>query len=186
MHVVTANKGPVAHNYAGLRDDALRAGVQFRFESTVMDGAPVFNLVRETMPGVEVLGFAGVLNSTTNIVIEAMEAGRTLEEGVETARRLGIAESDVSYDLDGWDAAAKTAALANVLMGGRVTPLDVDTRGIRRQTPEKLAELKAKGKTVRLVSRTHRGKEGLKMRVRAEVLDAADTLAAARGPRVFF
>ncbi|MBV6433743.1 MAG: Homoserine dehydrogenase [Bryobacteraceae bacterium] len=185
MHVVTANKGPVAHNYAGLRDDALRAGVQFRFESTVMDGAPVFNLVRETMPGVEVLGFAGVLNSTTNIVIEAMEAGRTLEEGVETARRLGIAESDVSYDLDGWDAAAKTAALANVLMGGRVTPLDVDTRGIRRQTPEKLAELKAKGKTVRLVSRTHRGKEGLKMRVRAEVLDAADTLATARGTSSF-
>ncbi|MCC6367307.1 MAG: homoserine dehydrogenase [Bryobacterales bacterium] len=185
MHVVTANKGPVAHAYADLRDEALRAGVQFRFESTVMDGAPVFNLVRETMPGVEILGFAGVLNSTTNIVLEAMETGRTLEEGVETARKMGIAETDVSYDLDGWDAAAKTAALANVLMDGRVTPLDVDTRGIRRQTPEKLAELMTKGKTVRLVSRTHRGKEGLKMRVRAEVLDVTDTLAAARGTSSF-
>lgn len=62
MHVVTANKGPVAHAYAELSVAAVRAGVAFRFESAVMDGAPVFNLWRETMPGVKVLGFAGALN----------------------------------------------------------------------------------------------------------------------------
>src|SRR5271157_3986772 len=65
MHVVTANKGPIAHAYADLRDMAVRAGVQFRFESTVMDGAPVFNLARYTLPGVTVLGFTGALNSTS-------------------------------------------------------------------------------------------------------------------------
>jgi homoserine dehydrogenase len=66
-------------------------------------------------------------------------------------------------------------------MDARTTPLAVDTKGIRKLTPEKLAELKAKGKTVRLVSRGRRGKDGLKMRVRAEVLELTDVLAMARG-----
>ncbi|MBI3680642.1 MAG: homoserine dehydrogenase [Acidobacteria bacterium] len=185
LHVVTANKGPIAHAYAALRDEALRAGVQFRFESTVMDGAPVFNLVRETLPGVEIRGFAGVVNSTTNVLLEAMEQGQSLEEGIEKARLLGITEADPGYDIDGWDAAAKTAALANVLMDARVTPLEVETKGIRRLTPEKLAGLKSKGKTVRLVSRARRGRSGLKMRVRAEVLEAVDPLAMTRGTSSF-
>jgi homoserine dehydrogenase len=182
MHVVTANKGPVAHAYADLEQMARVAGVQFRFESTVMDGAPVFNLVRETLPGVTIRGFQGVLNSTTNIVLEAMEAGQSLEEGIDLARKIGIAEADASYDIDGWDAAAKTAALANVLMQARVTPMQVETKGIGRLTPERVAQVKATGKTIRLVSRAHlAGKDGLKMRVRAEVLEAADPLAGVRG-----
>ncbi len=181
LHVVTANKGPIAHAYADLALEALRAGVQLRFESIVMDGAPVFNLVRETLPGVRVLGFQGVLNSTTNVVLEAMEKGMSLEDGVRLAQKMGVAEADVAFDIDGWDAAAKTAALANVLMHARTNPLAVDTKGIRRLTPEKLAELRPKGKTVRLVSRAHQGKDGLKMRVRAEVLDLQDPLALARG-----
>lgn len=181
MHVVTANKGPIAHAYAALRDEAERAGVLFRFESTCMDGAPVFNMVRSNLPGVRILGFAGVLNSTTKIVVEAMRAGRTMEEGIDEARRLGIAEADASFDIDGWDSAAKTAALANVLMDARVTPLDVERRGIGRLTPERVMELAAKRKTVCLVSRAKLGREGIKLRVRAEVLDETDLLAAVRG-----
>lgn len=181
MHVVTANKGPIAHAYSTLRDEAMRCGVQFRFESIVMDGTPVFNMVRETLPGLSILGFTGVLNSTTNVVLEAMEQGHSLEDGIQLAQKIGVAEADPGFDIDGWDASAKTAALANVLMGANTNPLAVDTKGIRKLTPEKLAELKAKGKTVRLVSRVHRGKDGLKMRVRAEVLESSDVLANARG-----
>lgn len=181
LHVITANKGPIAHAYADLSREALAAGVQFRFESTVMDGAPVFNLVRETLPGVRIHGFTGVLNSTTNIVLEAMGEGASLAEGIARARKLGITEADPSFDIDGWDSAAKTAALANVLMHANVTPFDVDTKGIGRLTPEKLAQLRLREKTVRLVSRARAGKDGLKLRVRAEVLDATDPLAGARG-----
>jgi homoserine dehydrogenase len=177
-HVVTANKGPIAHAYAALADEARRLGVEFRFESTVMDGAPVFNLVRNNLPGAKIRGFTGILNSTTNVVIEAMRAGRTLEEGVSEARRIGITEADASFDIDGWDAAAKTAALANVLMDARVTPLDVDRRGIARLTPEKLLALKAQSKTIRLVSRARLTPNGIKLRVRAEVLAETDLLAA--------
>ncbi len=81
MSVVTANKGPIAHAFADLRDQAARAGVGFRFESAVMDGAPVFNLWDGCLPGLQVLGFTGVLNSTSKVVIETMERGGSFEEG---------------------------------------------------------------------------------------------------------
>jgi homoserine dehydrogenase len=180
-HVVTANKGPIAHAYAALSQDAKQAGVEFRFESTVMDGAPIFNLVRNNLPGCKIRGFTGVLNSTTNVVIQAMSEGRTLQEGVEAARRIGITEADASYDIEGWDAAAKTAALANVLIDARKTPLDVDRRGIGRLTPERMLALKAQGRTVRLVSRARVTTGGVRLRVRGEVLAETDILASARG-----
>lgn len=181
MHVVTANKGPVAHAYAALCVEAARAGVAFRFESAVMDGAPVFNLWRETMPGVKVLGFAGALNSTSKIVVETMERGAGFEEGLAAARAMGITEADGAYDVEGWDSAAKTAALANVLMDAQTTPQQVSTRGITRLTPGRIAEMAARGKTVRLISRARRGPAGLMLRVRAEVLDRNDILAAMPG-----
>jgi len=181
MHVVTANKGPIACAYASLRDEAARAGVGFRFESAVMDGAPVFNLWRHTMPGVKVLGFTGVLNSTSKVVIETMERGGSFEEGLAAARALGVTEADGAFDVEGWDSAAKTAALANVLMDAGVTPQQVATRGIARLTPGRLAEINRQGKTVRLVSRARRNGRGLTLRVRGEVLDRRDLLASTTG-----
>jgi homoserine dehydrogenase len=181
MHVVTANKGPIAHAYAALRDEAERLGVNFRFESAVMDGAPVFNLWKECLPALKVQGFTGVLNSTSKVVIEAMERGGSFEEGLEAARAMGITEADGAYDVEGWDSAAKTAALANVLMDARTTPQQVSTRGIARLTPERVQEIARRGKTVRLVSRGRVGKDGVNLRVRAEVLDRCDILAATPG-----
>lgn len=181
MHVVTANKGPIAHAYAALRDEALRTGVGFRFESAVMDGAPVFNLWEHTMPAVQVLGFTGALNSTSKVVIRTMEQGGSFEEGLAQARAMGITEADGAYDVEGWDSAAKTAALANVLMDARTTPQQVSTRGIGRLTPARVQEIARQGKTVRLISRARRTGPRLSMRVRAEVLDRSDILALAQG-----
>jgi homoserine dehydrogenase len=181
MHVVTANKGPIAHAYSELRNEAKQAGVQFRFESTCMDGAPVFNMVRCNLPGVKVLGFTGVLNSTSKVVIAAMRRGLSMEDGISEARKLGITEADASYDIDGWDSAAKAAALANVLMDARVTPLQVDRKGIGRLTAAKLQEMAADRKTVCLVSRGSQTAHGVKLRVRAEVLDDTDPLASVQG-----
>ncbi len=181
MHVVTANKGPIAHAYADLREMAAREGVRFRFEATVMDGAPVFNLLRYTLPGVTVLGFTGALNSTSKLVIETMERGGSFEDGLALARKLGVTEADASFDVEGWDSAAKTAALANVLMDARTTPQAVSTRGITRLTPERVAELTRAGKTVRLISRARRNAGGITLRVRAEVLEKTDVLACVQG-----
>ena len=180
-HVLTANKGPIAHAYAALKEEARRAGVEFRFEPTVMDGAPVFNMVRNNLPGVQVLGFTGVLNSTTKIVIAAMRDGKTMDEGIEQARRLGITEADASFDIDGWDSAAKAAVIANVLMDAGMTPLQVERRGIGRLTPERVADLARSRKTVCLVSRGRTTPGGIRLRVRAEVVDDTDLLAGVQG-----
>ena len=181
MHVVTANKGPIAHAYAELRQEALKSRVGFRFESAVMDGAPVFNLWDHALPAVKVLGFTGALNSTSKIVIQTMEQGGSLEEGLAQARSMGITEGDGAYDVEGWDSAAKTAALANVLMDARTTPQQVSTRGISRLTPARVREIARQGKTIRLISRARRSDSHLTMRVRAEVLDRSDILALAQG-----
>jgi homoserine dehydrogenase len=180
-HVITANKGPIAHAYAALKEEARRSGAEFRFESTVMDGAPVFNSVRNNLPGVKVLGFTGALNSTSKIVVAALRNGKSMEEGIREAQRMGIAEADAGYDIDGWDSAAKTAALANVLMDARVTPQNVDRRGIRRLTTDRVRKLAAEHKTVVLISRARTTPSGIRLRVRAEVLHETDIIAAAQG-----
>ena len=146
-----------------------------------MDGTPVYNLVRHCLPGVTLTGFAGVFNSTTKVILEAMGRGLSLEEGIAEARRLGVAEADPWFDIEGWDSACKAAALANVLMDARTTPQQVDRKGIGRLTPEKLAEAAASGKAIVLVGRAKRGPNGVKLRVRAEVLDRSDILASVTG-----
>ena len=153
MHGITANKGPVVYAYQKLNDIAAKAGLKFRFESAVMDGAPIFSLHRRTLAGAEVEGFVGVLNSCTNLLIEAMEVGTSLEDAIREAQAIGIAESDPSNDVDGWDAAIKVAALSTVLMKHPITPLDVDRTGIRGITSQDIAEAKAEGKRWKLVCR---------------------------------
>jgi homoserine dehydrogenase len=180
-HVITANKGPIAHAYSALKEEARMAGVEFRFESTVMDGAPVFNMVRNNLPGVRVLGFTGALNSSSKVVIAAMQAGKSMDDGVAEARRLGIAEADASYDIDGWDSAAKASVLANVLMDARMTPLQVERRGIARLTPERVCKLAESRKTICLISRGRVTPSGIRLRVRAEVLADTDLLASPQG-----
>jgi homoserine dehydrogenase len=180
-HVITANKGPIAHDYAALSEEARAAKVQLRFESTVMDGVPIFNMVRNNLPGVKILGFTGALNSTSKVVVEAMRQGKSMQDGIAAARALGITEADASYDIEGWDSAAKAALLANVLMDARMTPSQVDRRGIGRLTPERVRELAAASKTVCLVSRARLNPAGIRVRVRAEVLEETDPLAAVSG-----
>ena len=89
-HAITANKGALVHGFRELNDLADSAGKRFLFESAVLDSAPVFSLFRETLPAVKLRAFSGVFSSTTNVVIETMEAGRSFEEGMKTAQELGV------------------------------------------------------------------------------------------------
>lgn len=182
MHVITANKGPIAFAYSEVRDLAERAQLQFRFESTVMDGTPVFNNLRNNLPGLQILAFAGVLNSTSQIVLEAMENGKSMEDGLKEAQARGIAEADASFDLDGWDSAAKTAALANVFLDAQTTPHAIERSGLGNCAPGQLSALRKSGKTVRLVSRASRQPDGsVRLRVAPETLDRTDVLATGCG-----
>ena len=180
-HVVTANKGPAAFNYREIDASAAMARRRFLFEGAVMDGVPIFNLVRETLPAADVEGFRGVINSTTNHILTAMESGRTYGEALAEMQKAGIAEADPSFDVDGWDAAAKTAALINVLMHGSVTPRTIDRTGIRDVTPGHVRDAMARGKRIRLVASAERRDGHAVGRVAPEELDANDPLAHLTG-----
>ena len=180
-HVVTANKGPVAFAYRRLAQAARRVNRRFLFEGAVMDGVPIFNLVRETLPAVRILGFRGVVNSTTNFILTAMEQGLRFEDALAEMQRRGIAEADASLDIDGWDAAAKTAALANVLMDADITPKNVERRGIGPDTRRLAREAKAAGRRLKLVAQAERDGRGVRARVAPEDLPGDDLLAGLEG-----
>ncbi|MGI8688622.1 MAG: homoserine dehydrogenase [Thermomicrobiales bacterium] len=181
-HVVTANKGPVAYGYRRLRDLAASQHRQFRFESAVMDGAPIFALVEKALPATNVRGFRGVINSTTNLVLTMMAAGQTLAEAVAEAQRRGVAEADPSYDLDGWDAAVKVCALMNALMDADVRPADIARTGIGGITLDDLNAAAKAGMAIKLVAEAWEARDGTPHgRVAPRTLPLADPLATLAG-----
>jgi homoserine dehydrogenase len=179
LHVVTANKGPVAFGLRPLRALAGRHRRLFLYEGAVMDGTPVFNLVERCLPGVCVLGFRGTLNSTTGYVLSRIEQGARPAAALDEARALGIVEADAAHDLDGWDAAVKGCALANALMGARLVPSAVRRRGIRGLSPAAVRRAAREGARIRLVVRGARRGGRVSVRVGPERLPAGDLLAGA-------
>jgi homoserine dehydrogenase len=176
-HVVTANKGPAAFAYHELEALAESVDRVFFFEGAVMDGVPVFNLVRETMPAILVEGFRGVINTTSNFILSELERGVDFDRALADMQARGIAEADPTLDIDGWDAAAKTAALVNVLMGSVITPHHVARTGIRDVTGLDVREAVGRNKRIRLVASASRQGGKVKARVEPEVLDHLDPLA---------
>lgn len=181
MDAITANKGPVVHGYSVLSQLAKNQGKHFFFESAVMDGAPIFSLFRAALPGIEVRGFRGILNSCTNMLLTQMEKGDTFEEALEYGRRIGITETDPSADVDGWDAAIKVAALSTVLMGVPLLPDQVDRQGIRALTPADIDRAKAQGKRWKLVCSARREGAGVVARVAPEMVGTDSPLYSING-----
>jgi homoserine dehydrogenase len=178
MHVSTANKGTVVHGYRELTALAESKNKKFYFESTVLGGSPVFSVFRETMPAVELTSFRGVLNSTTNIILTRMENGETFDQAVKYCQSIGVAETDPSNDVDGWDAAIKVAALVTVLMNASrpFTPQQVERIGIREITPAMIAQAKVEQKRYKLVCSAERNGNQIKARVAPELVAVSDPL----------
>lgn len=181
-HAITANKGALVYGYQELSELARSKGTRFLFESAVLDSAPVFSLFRETLPAVNLRGFTGVFSSTTNVIIETMEAGRSFDEGLKTAQELGVTETDPSHDIDGWDSTVKVCALASVLMNIPLKPAGVIREGIRDLGPRKVQAARAEGKPLKLVARAKLGGDGkLTATVRPEPVAINDPLGNVRG-----
>jgi homoserine dehydrogenase len=180
-HAVTANKGPAAFAYRELAGLAQKNGVRFLFESAVMDGAPVFSLQKHALRGCRVTGISGILNTTTNFVISRLELGETMSSAVKTAQELGFAEADPSLDLEGWDAAAKTAILANVFLAADITPLQVERQGISDLTSEKTARAMAAGLRWKLICRAEFENGKVRAKVAPEAIAADHLFASVSG-----
>jgi homoserine dehydrogenase len=181
LHVVTANKGPVAFALRPLRALAARQERLFLHEGAVMDGTPVFNLKERCLRGVRVLSFRGTLNSTTNLVLSRMEEGITAKAALKEAQRLGISEADPRNDLDGWDAAVKGCALANALMEGAVRPRDVRRAGIAALSVGDVRRAMRDGMRLRVVVRGERRAGRVRVRVGPERVPLGDPLSGS-GP----
>jgi homoserine dehydrogenase len=179
-HAITANKGPVVHAYRELRDLAEERGKRFLFESTVMDGVPIFSLFAE-MPGVRLDGFHGILNSTTNVILSEMENGLNFDAALKKAQELGVAETDAAYDIDGWDAAMKTAALVNVLMDVPISADEIEREGIRELTMQGVRNARRDGWPFKLVCRAKRDGNSVTASVRPETVGSGEPMARIAG-----
>ena len=181
MHAITANKGPVVYAYPQLADLAKSKGLKFYFESTVMDGAPIFSLFRSALPAAHLLGFRGILNSTTNLILTRMENGESFDDAVKYTQAAGLAETDPSGDVDGWDAAIKVAALVTVLMNIPFTPGQVDRTGIRGISAKMVENAKADGQRWKLVCSAERDGQNVRGRVAPELVTSASPLYSVGG-----
>jgi homoserine dehydrogenase len=176
QHAITANKGPVVHGYRELTELAKSKGKSFRFESTVLGGAPVFSVFREAFPLAELSSFRGILNATTNIILSRMENGESYEDAVKYCQSVGVAETDPTNDVDGWDAAIKVAALVTVLMDTPFTPQQVNPTGIRAISPEMIANAKADGKRYKLVCSAEKIRDTVHASVTPQLIDVSSPL----------
>lgn len=176
MHVSTANKGPVVHGYRELTALAESKGKTFRHESAVLGGAPVFSVMREAFPLAELESFKGILNATTNVILSRMESGETYEQALNYAQSIGLAETDPTNDVDGWDAAIKVAALATVLWDTPMTPQQVNPTGIRGITSEMIAKAKADGRRYKLVCSAEKVNGEIVASVSPQLVDSSSSL----------
>jgi homoserine dehydrogenase len=181
MHAITANKGPVVYGFQELTALAMQHNCKFFFESAVMDGAPIFSLFRESMPAASLHSFRGILNSTTNLILTRMEEGDSFEGAVAYAQSIGLAETDPSGDIDGWDSAVKVSALVTVLMGIPLKPGEVERTGIRNLTHEDISMARTQTKRWKLVCTARRDANQVTARVAPELVGTDSHLYGVSG-----
>jgi homoserine dehydrogenase len=185
MHVVTANKGPVALAAQELFALARQHQVQLRIESTVMAGTPVISTVREGMAGANVCAIRGILNGTTNYILSAMAGGRDYADVLAEAQAQGYAEADPTADVEGYDAVAKTLILAALVFGQTLKPEQVIRRGITAITKEQIQQASKDGKCIKLIASLQtvpaNGTTTLEARVEPTSLPLDDALARVDG-----
>jgi homoserine dehydrogenase len=154
----------------------------FGYEATVMGGTPALQFARETLAGLTITNVRGIINSTTNYILTQMEAGKSYEEALAAAQRMGYAETDPSGDVEGHDAAGKLAILANIFMGGDVKPGDVTRTGISKLTSDDVESARRAGMRYKLIASTSRRADGaINAQVRPERLPVTDPLASVNG-----
>lgn len=184
--VVTANKALLAEHGTQLREAADAAGVQLEYEAAVAGAIPIVRPLGDSLAGDSVNRILGIVNGTTNFVLDKMEsAGLTQDEAVASAQRLGFAEADPTADVEGYDAAAKAALLASLAFHTPVELSDVHREGITRITPDDVANARADGYVIKLLTVCERVQSTSGPAVRSSVypalLPTSHPLAGVRG-----
>jgi homoserine dehydrogenase len=151
--VVTANKALLAEDGGTLFEAAQRGGADLYFEAAVAGAIPIIRPLRESLVGDEITSVIGIVNGTTNYILNRMDtAGIGFAEALTEAQALGYAEADPTSDVEGFDAAAKAAILASLAFHTRVTGTDVYREGITGITSADIASARDIGCVVKLLA----------------------------------
>ena len=184
-HVVSANKGPVVHAFNEIKNLAASKEKKFAFESSVLDGAPLFSMLRSGFPAAKIHGFRGILNSCSNLLLDRMRTGESLEEAVEYAQMIGIAETNPIGDIDGWDAAIKLAALITIVMGVPTTPQEIEREGIGNISPKQIEQAEYEDKRWKLICKAEMQGDKVVASVKPEMVDANSPFFTVQGTNSF-
>ncbi len=156
LHLVLANKAPLALAQAELDRLAADNDVGILYSATFCGGLPVLNIVRRDMVCGKILGFRGIFNSTTNFILEEMLKGRSHADALSETQERGIAEADPSLDVSGWDTAAKRVIVANSTVDAMITLADVSVSGIEDVQPDRQQQCHREGSVLKLVATAER------------------------------
>jgi homoserine dehydrogenase len=156
LHVATPNKGPLVVAYQELHQLAAENGVQLRFDGTVAGGLPALYLGQRDLRGATVHRIEAVPNLVTGYILELLGDGLSWEKAIERAREEGALEADPSFDLEGWDAAAKLVILVNAVMDIPAKIEDVDRTGITGVGMGDIREARGAGRVYKLLATAER------------------------------
>ncbi|WP_077623630.1 homoserine dehydrogenase [Sediminibacillus massiliensis] len=179
--VITTNKGPVAIAYKELQSLADENGVYWGFEGTVMSGTPALRMPVTALAGNEITEITGILNGTTNYILTEMEKGKSYQEALTTAQRLGYAEADPTSDVEGYDARYKATILANYLMDTPLAAKDIPCKGISGMTSKMVEEAVGEGKRWKLLATVKKENGNVTASVQPELIDSDNPLAGVTG-----
>jgi homoserine dehydrogenase len=181
-HVVTANKALMAEHGTRLAALAEQKGVALAFEAAVAGGIPVIKALRESLAGNRLARVYGILNGTSNFILTTMrQSGREFAEVLAEAQKLGYAEADPSFDIDGIDAAHKLAILASVAFGRPVDLAGVYAEGIRHVSRLDIDFAEELGYRIKLLGIARLTDHGLEQRVHPCMVPRATPIAAVEG-----
>jgi homoserine dehydrogenase len=181
-HVVTANKALIALHGNEIFDAARSQGVMVAFEAAVAGGVPIIKAIREGLSGNRIEWIAGIINGTGNFILSEMrDKGRRFDEALAQAQRLGYAEADPSFDVEGIDAAHKLAILAAIAFGKPLAFDKVYTEGIAEVTQEDLQHAEQLGYRIKHLGIARRTREGVELRVHPTLIPERCLIANVNG-----
>jgi homoserine dehydrogenase len=179
--VVTANKALLAEDGPALYTAAAEKGVDLYYEAAVAGAIPLLRPLRESLAGDEVRKVLGIVNGTTNYILDKMDTtGASFTDALEEAQTLGYAEADPTADVEGFDAAAKAAILASLAFHTRVSGADVYREGITEVTAADVAAAREMDAVVKLLAICERSDKGVSVRVHPAMIPRSHPLAGVR------
>lgn len=181
MDVVLASKGSLALHFGEMMHRAREVERNVLYSATVGAPVPALELADRVLTGTEILSFEGIFNGTTHQILTAMAAGSSYDDGVRQAQQMGIAETDPTLDVDGWDAAAKVVIVANTVFGANFRIEDVRRQGIREIQTADIEAAAAKGQVIKLIGRARRSQARIDLEVLPEARGISDALGRLRG-----